>query len=76
MAGHWCVIVVAGELDERFHDAFADLSVRAANGHTELTGSLRDQSRMLGVLRQLFDLGLEIESISATPGPPDGDLVR
>ena len=76
MAGHWCVIVVAGELDERFGDAFADLSVRATNGHTELTGSLRDQSQMLGVLRQLFDLGLEIESISATFGPPDGGLLR
>ncbi len=71
MSGYWCVIVVSGELDERFCDAFADLSVRAANGNTELTGSLRDQSQLLGVLRQLSDLGLDIESISTTLVPPD-----
>ena len=54
-----------GELDDRFGDAFADLSVRAINGNTELTGRLRDQSQLLGVLRQLFDLALDIESMSA-----------
>ena len=76
MTGLRCVIVVSGELDERFRDAFADLSVRATNGTTELTGSLRDQSQLQGVLRQLFDLGLDIVSISSTLEPPDsGDLV-
>ena len=75
MSGFWCVIVVSGELDERFGDAFADLSVRAGNGTTELTGSLHDQSQLLGVLHQLFDLGLDIESMSARLGPHDaGDL--
>jgi hypothetical protein len=64
------VIVVSDELDQRWHDVFADLSVRAADGNTELTGSLRDQSQLLGVLRQLTDLGLQIESMSATPAPP------
>ena len=75
MSGFWCVIVVSGELDDRFGDAFAGLSVRAANGNTELTGSLRDQSQLLGVMRELFDLGLDIESMSARLGPHDsGDL--
>jgi len=75
MSGFWCVIVVSGELGERFGDAFADLSVRAANGTTELTGSLRDQSQLLGVLHELFDLGLDIESIStALVLPGAGDL--
>jgi hypothetical protein len=75
MSGFWCVVVVSGELDERFGDAFGDLSVRAANGATELTGSLLDQSQLLGVLRQLFDLGLDIESISTRLVPPGaGDL--
>jgi len=73
MPGLWCVIVVSGELDQRFGDAFAELSLRATNGHTELTGGLRDQSQLQGVVRQLFDLGLEIESISAAPVPPGAD---
>lgn len=76
MSGIWCVIVVPGELDERFRDEFADLSVKVANGTTELSGGLRDQSEMLGVLRQLVDLGLDIESISTRLVPPGaGDLV-
>ena len=75
MSGLRCVIVVSGELGERFGDAFADLSLRATGGNTELTGSLRDQSQLLGVVRQLFDLGLEIESISAMlVRPGAGDL--
>ena len=36
------------------------------NGTTTLTGNLRDQSHLQGVLRQLLDLGLDIETISAT----------
>jgi hypothetical protein len=44
MSGYWCVIVVSGELDERFGDAFADLSVRAANGNT---GTVRDEVRLV-----------------------------
>ncbi|MGO9187965.1 MAG: hypothetical protein ACLP8X_05810 [Streptosporangiaceae bacterium] len=75
MSGFWCVIVISGELDDRFGDAFGGLLVRAANGTTELTGSLHDQSQLLGVLRELFDLGLDIESMSARLGPHDsGDL--
>ena len=75
MPGLRSVIVVSGELDDRFGEAFANLSVRAASGTTELTGNLRDQSELLGVMRQLFDLGLDIVSMSATPAPGDaGDL--
>jgi hypothetical protein len=70
MSGLQCVIVVSGELDERFRDAFADLSLRATDGNTELSGRLCDQSQLLGVVRQLSDLGLEIESISAAPVLP------
>lgn len=65
-----CVIVVSGELDERFVDAFADLSICATDGETTLTGTLRDQSHLQGVLRQLFDLGLDITTLSATLQPP------
>ena len=71
MSGLRCVIVVAGDLDERFRDAFADVSIHSVDGDTELTGSLRDQSQLQGVLRQLFDLGLDIVSISTSQIPLD-----
>jgi len=72
-----CVIVVSGELDPRFGAAFEGLVLTAQAGRTELTGPLADQSQLQGVLRQLFDLGLEVVSFTAVPshivaGEPDG----
>jgi len=63
-----CTIVVSGELGERFEGAFAGLALRHASGTTRLSGHLTDQAELQGVLSQLFDLGLEIVSISTHPG--------
>ncbi|MET0788930.1 MAG: hypothetical protein ABWY33_06785 [Cellulomonas sp.] len=59
-----CTIVVTGELDERFGDAFEGMTLTPAEGRTELAGSLTDQAHVEGVLHQLFDLGLEVVSFS------------
>jgi len=66
MSGVACVIVVSGELDDRFDHAFAGLTTHPADRTTELRGHLVDQSELQGVLRQLFDLGLEIVSVSTS----------
>jgi hypothetical protein len=68
VAGLTCTIVVSGELGEQFDDAFAGLVLRHEDGNTCLSGALTDQSEFHGVLSQLFDLGLEILSISTHPG--------
>ncbi len=67
MAPLVCTIVVTGELDERFGEAFEPLRLTATDGRTELTGVLTDQAQLHGVLRQLFDLGLEVLSFSLHP---------
>ena len=66
--GLTCSIVVSGELGAQFDGAFADLALSHETGTTRLSGSLTDQAELQGVLRQLFDLGLEILSISTHPG--------
>ena len=73
MSGLSCTIVVSGELGERFEGAFASLALTHASGTTRLSGSLTDQAELQGVLSQVFDLGLEIVSISTHPGEfPEG----
>ena len=68
MSGLQCTIVVAGELGRQFDEAFAGLALSHDGGTTLIAGQVTDQAELQGVLRQLFDLGLEIVSISTHPG--------
>lgn len=63
-----CTIVVSGQLGEQFDGAFADLALSHEAGTTRISGAVTDQAELQGVLSQLFDLGLEILSISTHPG--------
>ena len=58
-------IVVAGELDARWSDRLAGLSIERTEGndqrpHTLLTGKIRDQAELNGVLESLYGLHLPI----------------
>ena len=68
VSGLTCTIVVSGELGEQFDGVFADLVLSHDTGTTRFSGALTDQAELQGVLSQLFDLGLEILSISTHPG--------
>ena len=68
VSGLNCTIVVSGELGEQFEGAFADLALSPEAGTTRISGAVTDQAEFQGVLHQLFDLGLEIVSISTSPG--------
>lgn len=66
-----CTFVIAGVLDPvRFGDAFEGLTVTPAGGTTVLRGDLIDHAQVQGVLRRLYDLGIEVLSFTTTP--PDG----
>ncbi len=62
-----CTITLSGELDPRFDQAFEGLTLTAREGQSLLRGGLADQSQLHGVLRQLFDLGLDLVAFTATP---------
>jgi len=64
----YCTIVVAGELGEQFDDAFAALVLSHDEGTTRISGTITDQAELQGVLRQVFELGLDILTISTHPG--------
>ena len=58
-------IVVEGELDARWSGRLAGLSIERCEGndqrpHTVLTGKIRDQAELNGVLESLYGLHLPI----------------
>ena len=57
-------IRVRGVIDSRWSDWFAGLTLcPQANGDTLLTGPVRDQSALHGLLAKIRDLGLPLLSV-------------
>jgi hypothetical protein len=56
-------ITVRGGLDAEWGDILGGLSVRMKGPNTILTGPVRDQPALYGIVNRLRDLGLELISI-------------
>jgi hypothetical protein len=65
-------IRVKGHLDRTWADRLGGLDItHTSEGHTVLSGFLRDQAALQGLLSQLFKIGVQIISVSSdkiTPG--------
>jgi outer membrane PBP1 activator LpoA protein len=60
-------IVVRRELGERYACAFEGMRMETEGGQTILTGEVKDQSYLFGVLNRLNGLGLELLSVQVIP---------
>jgi len=72
MAGHTYRLIVEGELSERLAPAFTGMELSSWDGHTSITGYLRDQSELQALLRRVADLGLtllEAKAVDDAPSP-------
>ena len=58
-------IVVRSELDERYASAFEGMRMETKDGQTILSGEVKDQSHLYGILNRLNGLGLELLSVRA-----------
>ena len=58
-------IVVQSELSDRYASAFEGMQMEAKNGRTILTGEVKDQPHLFGILDRLNSLGLELLSVQA-----------
>jgi hypothetical protein len=56
-------IVVRGELSERYATAFEGMEMEIKNGRTVLTGEVKDQSHLHGILDRIGALGLKLMSV-------------
>ena len=69
-------IIVSGCLHDKWSDWFSGLTItseRLPDGSaiTQLTGPLKDQAALRGVLIKLWDLNLDLISVQQTPPSPD-----
>ena len=60
-------ICVRGHLGDTLLSAFPGLRARVHGGNTVLTGALRDQAALQGVLAEIGALGLELLEVRRLP---------
>ena len=65
-------IVLRGRLSKRFESAFEGMTLEHAPGRTVLTGEVRDQAQLYGVLDQVRDFGIELLSVESADITTDG----
>jgi hypothetical protein len=68
-------LIVAGELSDQLVPTFEGMTLTRAGGTTTLSGYVRDQAELQGLLQRVSDLGLtllEVKAAAATP--PNGSL--
>jgi hypothetical protein len=63
-------IRIQGHLDETWRDWFSPLTtVNDENGEVTLTGAVRDQAELRGLLDRLFDLNLTLLAVNRIIDP-------
>ena len=69
-------IVVRDELSERYAAAFEGLEMETRYGQTILTGEVKDQPHLHGILGRIDGLGLELISVESLPGERRDDAAN
>ena len=62
-------LIVEGELSDALEPAFDGMTLTRAAGNTALTGNVRDQAELQGLLRRVSDLGLTLLEAKAIDAP-------
>ena len=71
-------IVLRGRLSESFQSAFEPMTLEHGPNRTVLTGDVRDQAQLYGLLGQLQDFGVEllsVERVGTCDGSPEADAL-
>ena len=57
-------LVLRGEISDHFQVLFDGMRVTRSEGHTVLTGRVRDQAQLHGVIERIQELGIELVSVN------------
>ena len=58
-------IVMRSELSDRYASAFEGMHMETEDGRTILTGEVKDQPHLFGILDRINGLGMELLSVQA-----------
>ena len=64
-------LIVEGELSDKLEPTFHGMTLTRAEGNTSLTGNVRDQAELQGLLRRVSDLGLTLLEAKAIDDHPE-----
>ena len=62
-------LVVRGEIGDRFGVLFDGMRLEQGRGTTIITGPVRDQAHLHGLIERVEDLGLELVSVNPCSEP-------
>ena len=65
-------IVLRGRLSESFESAFDGMTLEHGPNRTVLTGDVRDQAQLYGLIGQLQEFGIELLAVEPTDGSGTG----
>jgi hypothetical protein len=65
VAGRAYRLIVEGELSDRLTIALEGMTIARADGTTTLTGHIRDQAELQGLLQRVSNLGLTLLEATA-----------
>jgi hypothetical protein len=60
-------IVLRGEISDRFAVLFEDMRLDRVAGTTVLSGPVRDQAHLHGLIERISELGIELVSVNPIP---------
>jgi hypothetical protein len=66
------IIIIQDHLDEKWNDRFEGMEINYEGDNTIITGNLKDEAHMHGILNQIRDLNLKI--ISINPAEKQNDI--
>jgi hypothetical protein len=58
------IIIVQGSLDTKWKDWFEGMAISYAGNNTMLTGNIKDEAHLHGILNQIRDLNLKLISVN------------
>lgn len=67
-------LIIEGELSDLLEPTFHGMTLARAQGNTELTGHIRDQAELQGLLQRVSDLGLTLLEVRAIDDRPERRL--
>jgi hypothetical protein len=59
--------VIRGEIGDRFGVIFDGMRLERTGGSTVLTGPVRDQAQLHGLMERIQELGIELVSVNPLP---------